>query len=165
MTEPLQLAGRPRRLLAWIIDAALVPALTVFLVMVTGVVEDAEDYADSWWMLWVLLLAIGSYLLLNGYRLWRYGQTLGKWCVGIAIVDAKPDAELDANLNAGVTSEYKVTAWWRLICLRAWFFPFSFAILIWPLLLLPLLDHLLIFGRKRRCLHDLVAGTQVVMRR
>ena len=56
MSNSGALAGRFRRLVATLIDAILVPSLTLVLVMIAGVVEDAEDYTDSWWLLWVLLL-------------------------------------------------------------------------------------------------------------
>ena len=87
------LAGRGRRLVATAIDMALVPFLTIILIMVTDVVEDAEDYVDNTWMLWVLVLAIVSYLLLNGYTLWRGGQTLGKRLLGIAVIAAPRDGQ------------------------------------------------------------------------
>ena len=69
------LAGRGRRLVATAIDALLVPLLTVFLVMVTDVVEDVEDYQTRAWILHVFLLAVLSYLLLNGYLLATRAQT------------------------------------------------------------------------------------------
>lgn len=147
--KPLELAGRVRRLVATGIDALLVPSLTIFLVMVAGVVEDAEDYTNSWWMLWVLLLAILSYLILNGVTLYRSGQTLGKKALGIAMVPAG-------------STMLQPPALWKLILIRAWFFPLLFVIVVPWLLLLPLLDQLLIFGKRRRCLHDLAAGTEVV---
>ena len=150
----LYLAGRFRRLVATLIDAILVPVLTIVLVMIAGVLEDAEDYADRWWMLWVFLLAIVSYLILNGYTLWRQGQTLGKKLVGIAIV---PAGEYDDGQYGQVPAPL-----WKLICLRALFFPVLFVVVLPPLSILPLIDQLLIFGKRRRCLHDLVSGTAVV---
>ena len=142
----LELAGRGRRLLATGIDAVLVPVLTLFLVMVFGVVEDAEDYLDQWWMVHVLLLAIASYLLLNGYGLSRRGQTIGKWLLGIRPVG--PDGQMPS--------------WWRYVFLRGAFFGVMFLVVYPPLALIPLLDHVWIFGKQRRCLHDLAAGTMVV---
>lgn len=144
------LAGRGRRLAATLLDAILVPTLTLLLVLVTGVVEDAEDYRDRAWILHVLLLAVFAYLLLNGYGLWRHGQTLGKRCLGIAIMDARssgPDAPAPL---------------WRLVLIRALFFPVLFLLPVPWLTCLPLLDQGLIFGRARRCLHDRLAGTRVV---
>jgi len=146
MEQPAPLASRGRRLLATTIDAILVPSLTILLVMLTDVVEDAADYADNAWIMHVLLLAIASYLLLNGYTLWRTQQTLGKKIMGIAMVSA-----------SGAT-----LPWWRLVVVRAPFFAFMYLLLAPPLALLPLVDHLMIFGKRRRCLHDRLAGTEVV---
>jgi len=154
VTDGLPLAGRGRRLTATLLDAIFVPLLTLLLVMITGVVEDAEDYRDSWWMLWVLLLAILSYLILNGYGLKNRGQTLGKKIMGIAIV---ADAPLEDGCNAQVPA-----ALWKLIFVRALFFPILFVGIVPPFTLLPLIDQLLIFGKRRRCLHDLLSGTAVV---
>lgn len=149
MSDPM-LAGRFRRLFATAIDALLVPALTLFLVMVTGTVEHAKDFSDNWWMLHILLLAILSYLLLNGYLLWRGGQTIGKYCLGIAII---PQGATDTSTSPAL---------WKLICIRAWFFPLLFITPLFPFGLIPLLDQLLIFTSARRCLHDYASGTQVV---
>lgn len=154
MSKPMELAGRGRRLTATLIDAILVPSLSIVLIMIAGVLEDAEDYATSWWMLWVLLLAIVSYLILNGYGLWQSGQTVGKRLLGIAITRTK-SAE-DTN------DEFVPAPLWRLIALRALFFPLLFLIVIPWVMLIPIVDQLLIFGKDRRCLHDLIAGTQVV---
>lgn len=154
MSDGLFLAGRFRRLVATLIDMILVPSLTLVLVMITGVVEDAEDYTDSWWMLWVFVLAVVSYLLLNGYGLWQSGQTLGKKLMGIAIVpaDARDDGRYAPN----------PPPLWKLICLRALFFPLLFVVVIPSFAALPIIDQLFIFGKRRRCLHDFVSGTAVV---
>jgi uncharacterized RDD family membrane protein YckC len=148
------LAGRLRRLAATSIDAILVPSLTLVLVMIAGVVEDAEDYTNNWWMLWVFLLAVASYLILNGYGLWRRGQTLGKKLMGITIVAA----------DGGDDGQHSSTPapLWKLICLRALFFPLLFMTVIPWFAALPIIDQLFIFGKSRRCLHDLVSGTVVV---
>ena len=154
MSDELKLAGRMRRLVATMIDAILVPSLTLVLITAAGVLEDAEDYVDNWWMLWVLLWAVAGYLILNGYGLWRRGQTLGKMVMGIAIVPA----------NGAANAQTKPTPapLWKLVCVRALFFPLLFVVVIPPLAALPLIDQLLIFGKRRRCLHDLVSGTAVV---
>ncbi|MDH3643961.1 MAG: RDD family protein, partial [Gammaproteobacteria bacterium] len=132
----------------------LVPSLTLVLVMIAGVVEDAEDYTDRWWLLWVFLLAVVSYLILNGYGLWRRGQTLGKMALGITIVNSGGEADGGDDLTPAPL--------WKLICVRALFFPLLFVVVVPWYTLLPLVDQLLIFGKRRRCLHDLVAGTVVV---
>lgn len=154
MKEVTYLAGRFRRLAATLVDAILVPSLTLLLVMIAGVVEDAEDYTDNWWILWVFLLAVASYLILNGYPLWQRGQTLGKMLLGIAILPA------DASYSG--QGSYTPAALWKLICVRALFFPLLFVVVVPWLMLVPIIDQLIIFGKRRRCLHDLVAQTIVV---
>jgi len=160
MTEQPVLAGRFRRLAATGIDAILVPAVTLVLVAATGVVEHAEDFRDNAWMLHVLLLAIGGYLLLNGYGLWRSGQTVGKWLCRIRIARA-PFVEVSPG-EAGEAGEPPVAPFWKLILIRAWFFPLLFVVVIPWLAWMPILDQGLIFTRKRRCLHDMLAGTVVL---
>lgn len=147
MNDTIVLVGRGRRLVATLIDMILVPSVTLVLVVAFGVVEDAEDYRSSAWIGWVLLLAVASYLLLNGYLLWRRGQTVGKAALGIRIVAAR---------------DHEPAALWRLVLIRALFFPLLYLVVIWPWLLLPLADLVFIFGRRRRCLHDFAAGTEVV---
>lgn len=156
IAPPSPLAGRGRRLAATVIDAILVPSLTVLLVMATGVVEDAEDYMDTAWVLHVFLLAVLSYLLLNGHGLWKRGQTLGKRMLGIAIVPATPDAEGRYGQQPSPL--------WKLVCIRALFFPLLFVVVLPWVTLLPLADQLCIFGKRRRCLHDYAAGTVVIRR-
>ena len=149
MTQPLaeRLAGRGRRLIATLIDMFLVPALTVLLIMATGVIEHAEDYRDAMWVLYVFLLAVLSYLILNGYWLFTRGQTVGKRLMKVAIV---------------ATSSGERAAFWKLIFIRALFFPLLFVVIIPALAWLPLVDQLFVFRKSRRCLHDLAAGTSVV---
>ena len=164
MNSELPLAGRFRRLVATLVDAILVPALSFVLVMITDVMEDAEDYANADLMiLWIFLLAVVAYLILNGYTLWHRGQTLGKWIMNIAIVSASSHIR-EAVMRGGDESKstYVPAPLWKLICIRALFFPVLFLALVPSLTLLPVLDQALIFGKRRRCLHDLVAGTIVV---
>ncbi len=148
------LAGRFRRLLATLIDAVLVPALTLLLVLISGVVEDAADYSGDGWeqrmLMSVFALAVLSYLILHGYGLWRRGQTLGKQLLGIAIVQAP-------RTDGGDYVE-RPAPFWKLICIRALFFPLLFTVV--P----AILDHVFALTRTRRCLHDLAAGTIVVRR-
>jgi uncharacterized RDD family membrane protein YckC len=158
MSDGLTLAGRFRRLIATLVDVVLVPTLTLFLVLVTGVVEDADDYVDSWWVLHVILLAVLSYLILNGYGLWRHGQTLGKKLMGIAIVSAI----VSGTASPEGTYNSNPAPLWKLVCVRALFFPLLFLIFVPFLAPIPLLDQLFIFGKRRRCLHDFVSGTVVV---
>lgn len=161
MNDQYPLAGRMRRLIATMVDAALVPSLAFVLIMIAGVVEDAEDYANNWWVLWVFLLAVLSYLLLNGYGLWRRGQTLGKRLLGIAIVPVAAGAVDDSATGPGTWLATPAPLW-KLICVRSLFFPLLFVVIFPPLALLPIFDQVFIFGKNRRCLHDLASGTVVI---
>ena len=149
MTQPLEerLAGRGRRLVSTLIDMLLVPAMTVLLVMITGVTERAEAYRNSTWMLNVLLLAVVSYLILNGYWLFTRGQTIGKRAMKVAIV---------------ATASGERAPFWKLVCIRALFFPLLFTMISPMLAILPIADQGFVFRKNRRCLHDLAAGTSVV---
>ncbi len=95
-----------------------------------------------------------SYLLLNGYGLWRSGQTLGKRVMGVAIV---PAVEVGEGRYGRTPAPL-----WKLICIRALFFPLLFLSVVPWIAALPIIDQLPIFLRRRRCLHDLVSGTVVV---
>lgn len=156
MNNTILLAPRWKRLLATLVDAILVPALSLLLVMLTNVAEDAEDYVDSTWMLHVLLLAIFGYLLLNGFTLWRRGQTLGKCLLGIMIAPASVLQQPSASVQPAPL--------WVLIAVRAWFFALLFVGIIPFFIWIPLLDQLFILRKDRRCLHDLIAGTVVIQR-
>lgn len=148
-------AGRFRRLIATTIDAVLVPALTILLILIFGVVEHADDYADDyadyWLVAHMLGLAVLSYLLLNGYGLWRRGQTLGKKLCGIGIV----------AIDQGHVTSAK-PSFWKLILIRALFFPRLFVAIIPWCVIVPLIDLVFIFRGDRRCLHDLISGTVVI---
>jgi len=149
MTQPLaeRLAGRGRRLVATLIDMLLVPALSVLLIMTTGVVEHAEAYRNAMWMVYVFLLAVVSYLILNGYWLYTRGQTVGKRVMKVAIVE---------------TASGERAALWKLVFIRALFFPLLFVVISPVLAWLPIVDQVFVFGKSRRCVHDFAAGTSVI---
>ena len=160
-----ELASRTRRLVATLIDMVLVPTLSVALVLITGTTEDAEDYLSlAGLALSILGLSIVAYLLLNGISLWRHGQTLGKRLLKIAL--AQPN-----KMDTG-SGNTKVPALWRLVCLRALFFPILFFIpflvlappftAFWIISAIACVDQLFIFTTNRRTLHDLLSGTIVV---
>ena len=95
--------------------------------------------AGSIWLL-IIFMAINSYLLVTK------GQTLGKWMLGIRIVDAASNGAATAL---------------KLLGLRYVLVMLVQAI---PMIgqLLGLIDALFIFRGDRRCVHDLIAGTKVV---
>ena len=149
MNVDLQLAGRGRRFAATLIDIVLVPVVAILLMLVTGVLEHAEDWSTSGRpVMRMLALAVASYVILNLWLLWRRGQTAGKAITGIRIVSTK-------------TGEKPPL--WRLF-IRGLFFPTLYLIVSPYTAILPLADQAFIFGRQRRCLHDLLCGTSVVRR-
>lgn len=77
MNDALPRADFVRRLVAWLIDLILMLFLTLVLVMLFDVMEDAEDYQSSAWIGWVLLLAVVSWLIVSGPRR-RRRPTIGK---------------------------------------------------------------------------------------
>ena len=135
-----------RRVVATIVDFVLVPVIAMIVMLVSGVIENAEAWAGGFPWLRVFCLGVVGYLLVNGFLLWRHGQTLGKWLAKIKIVDH----------DSG-----RVPAFWKLIVLRAPFFPLLHATFIGYGYLL-LIDLLVGLRRDRRCVHDWVSGTRVV---
>ena len=150
MSVELSLAGRGRRFTATLIDVVLVPVAAILLMLATGVLEHAEDWsAGAMPVMRMLALAVISYLILNLWLLWKRGQTAGKAIMGVEIVTAKTGEKAPL---------------WRLV-IRALFFPTLYLIVSPYTAILPLADQAFIFGRQRRCLHDLICGTSVVRRR
>ena len=153
MNTALQSPHTGRRLVASAIDFVLVPLVSFLVMLVSGAMETADAYAGNQIWLRGVGLGVAGYLLINGWLLHRRGQTVGKMVMGIMIVDA--------------TSGEKAS-WWRLILIRALFFPLLYLPLLFSfvgfLALLPVLDQAFVLRSDRRCLHDLVAGTAVVAR-
>ena len=134
------------RLSAATVDFFVVPTVALIIMLISGALENAEAWSKGFPWVRVLLLGIAAYLLVNGVLLWRYGQTLGKRLCNIKVVDHKSGQQ---------------PAFWKLIVLRAPFFPLLYSSLI-GLWYLPAIDLLLGLRKDRRCLHDWVCGTNVV---
>lgn len=139
------LAGRGARLGAYLIDWILVSVITGVIGYMTGLLERLMNQDTT---ATLLLAAIGVvvYGVINGRLLATRGQTVGKKLVGVRIVDAPTR---------------QIVAVWKSFGLRVAVIQ---AITAVPLVgaLFGLLDVLFIFGERRRCLHDLLAGTVVV---
>ena len=146
-------AGIPRRLLATAIDFVVVPLASLLVMLVSGAMEHAEAYVGNQPWIRAFLLGVAGYLLVNDWLLHVRGQTWGKLIMGIKIVAAD-------------TGE--IAAWWRLICIRALFFPMLYLPILYGLVgllaLLPVVDQAVGLRGDRRCLHDWLAGTRVVRR-
>jgi len=108
------------------------------------VLEIAKEYTLVYTLVMLLVGQI-FYLAINGWLLYKYGQTVGKRFLEIKIVD----------LNNNLPELY------RSYGLR-YFVPALFPLV--PLLggLLSLADILFIFRKDRRCIHDHIAGTRVI---
>ena len=137
--EPLDVlypAQRWRRLLAWIIDLPLSPAA-----FVVGILSaDMGGPAIATVVLLVLGIVGVPYQVV---LLRREGQTIGKRLLGIRIVDE--DVGVKASLYKNIVLRYFVN---------------------WLLTLIPpyvVIDHVFIFAKNRRCVHDYLAGTKVVL--
>jgi len=155
--EPL--AGRFTRLVASIIDGILMIVILVPLQFGTGYFQRAaaqevgilEQIAMS-------LSGMAVMLLLNGYLLAKRGQTIGKVLFGIQIVD----------FSTGQLMPFIRVYGYRYL----WMLPLVVIVILIPGTMddlaingLVLIDVLLIFGTLRRCLHDYIAGSKVVLYR
>ena len=147
-----ELAGRGRRLGAYIIDTIIAGIVLVAVayfnpgplgVTMLDIMRDPTTQqmstAGSIWFL-IIFMAINSYFLVTK------GQTLGKRMLGIRIVDAAS--------NGAATAV-------KLLGLR---YVLVMLVMAIPIIgqLLGLADALFIFRSDRRCVHDLLAGTKVV---
>ena len=150
MTDSLPLAGRGRRLVATLIDLFVVPVASLLILLVSGVFESAEAYAGNQIYIRGFLLGVTGYLIVNGWLLYARGQTIGKAVMGLMIV-------------SNGTSEQ--APFWKLVIIRPLFFPALYLVVVFPLTLIAVIDQVFIFGKQRRCLHDLLSGTSVVFLR
>lgn len=140
-------AGRGQRLGAAIIDGIISLVFVVPAMMLMGTFEYTEQGVEPPFMLTLAatVFAFVVFTALHYVFLKRYGQTIGKWILNIHIAD------MDGNKAAVGTILFKR------------YLPISVVGLI-PLVgqILPLVDVLFIFRKDRRCVHDLIAGTQVL---
>jgi uncharacterized RDD family membrane protein YckC len=143
-----ELAGRGQRLGAAIIDTIIGLVLGIPVMMALGTWGYVGQRASIPIGLAATSLAFGMVLFVaaHGYFLKKNGQTIGKKVMAIRIAD----------LNDGVPD------FWRILGLR--YLPFA------VLMAIPgvgqaasLIDVLFIFRSDRRCLHDLIASTRVVL--
>jgi uncharacterized RDD family membrane protein YckC len=141
------LAGRGTRLAAVLIDAVIQMAVVIPIMWVTGAWAQAMsgqaalnmEFAITWF-----LVGEAAFLAVQGWLLFTRQQTIGKMLLNIRIVGMQ-----DTRVPPG-----------RLYGARYLLFHLMAQVPLFNLVLL--VDALMIFRRDRRCLHDLIAGTQVV---
>lgn len=145
----MELAGRGTRLLAAIVDGLIVAGVIWVLMMVPaiGSMMLSEQQAPK-----LLSLNLGSvimgaavFVLVQGGLLVTRGQTIGKLLFKLRIVrpdGSKPEAWRLLGLRYGVGIVMGLNAVVSMVY--------------------SLVDSLLIFRESRKCLHDTIAGTQVI---
>ena len=143
------LASRWKRLFASLIDGFISLVIFVPLFLYLGIWEAMKRGEDSPYShtLIVGIAGIIGFLFFQGYLLKKSGQTIGKLLTNIYIVD----------LNNNVPEFSKLIA---LRYLPMWVLAFVPVITS----ILPLVDSLFIFRKDRRCIHDLLAGTKVIVK-
>lgn len=144
-----ELAGRGRRLGGALIDGFLLMLVVIPFVMLTGIWDRQMVTMDPTIMdaVYSGVFGMGIFLLINGYLLMKSGQTVGKRMLNMQIV---------------AVSDNKILPIGKLVGLR--YLP------QWVVSQLPvvggicgLVNVLFIFGKDRRCVHDYIAGTKVIM--
>jgi uncharacterized RDD family membrane protein YckC len=150
----IKLAGRGIRLLAFMVDTAIVWLISTFVIRFGYGTFFSLDFGklfmgDSEYIKAIFLIIILSfcfiYFIVNGYLLHKYGQTVGKKIIGIKITDLK-----------GKTPPLTKTYLLRFLLLSVICSVPVFGVFLW------LADALLIFGKNKRCIHDYIAETRVV---
>ncbi|MGR5361786.1 RDD family protein [Vibrio mediterranei] len=132
------LASRWSRFWAAFIDGLVM--IVAYLPIVFVEQLERVFYQSNNYFLDILYFAM-CYLVLNGYLLHKYGQTIGKNVFEISIVGID-------NQRMG----------FKEIVFKRWCPTLLMALV--PLL--PLIDILFIFRKDRRCLHDLIAKSKVI---
>src|SRR3990167_1253139 len=146
--QQVQLAGRGMRLVGSLIDTVLMLVILVPAMFAGGYISSIMSGVEPSFvnqMQWGLIGFI-IFLVVQGFPLYSSGQTWGKKALGIKIVDMQ-----------GNKPEFG-----KLIGLRY--------LTTWVIGLVPVLgtiyqfvNVLFIFCNDRRCIHDKIAGTRVVM--
>lgn len=141
-------AMRIQRVAAVLIDGLLVVTLLSLTPFVSnlgleGYFETASPIPGSV-VVQLIICTFVIFLLVNGWWIYRYGQTVGKRVLRIAIA----------------TNQYKVPPFNRVVLVR--YFPFMIAFIFPILNPINIVDWLMILRDDRRCLHDILAGTQVI---
>ena len=139
------LAGRGARLAAYLIDWALVGVVAGLIGYYAGLWERLMQQ-DTEAVVWLGVIGMVVYAVINGRLLANRGQTVGKMAAAVRIVDAR-------------TRE--IVPFWKSFGLRVFVIQ---ALASVPAVgaVFSLVDVLFIFGERRRCLHDHLAGTVVI---
>lgn len=141
------LAGRGQRLAAAMIDGVISLVFVVPLMFLIGTFDYTAQGQEPPFQLtlYATIFAFVVFAAVHFVLLKKYGQTVGKWLLKIRIADmngGKPDV---ATI---LFKRYLPVSAVGLIPVAGQF--------------LPLVDVAFIFRKDRRCVHDHIAGTQVL---
>lgn len=143
----IRLGKRRWRLAAVLIDAVIGILAGLPLFIYFDVLSIVESGGPVPLHVALLMLAWGmaAFVLINYRLLDTRGQTVGKWCVDLAIVGV--DGSRKSALHILIK---RVLPTWV-----AGMVPFVGNLLV-------LVDSLFILGKDKRCIHDRIAGTKVI---
>ncbi|WP_373952307.1 RDD family protein [Vibrio pomeroyi] len=146
-THTVVLASRWSRFWAFVIDGLIYAAAMIPVALYTNLFDRAVSNGAVELHEQIMMFIYGwvVFLLCHGYLLQKKGQTIGKNVMEIAIVDM--DGKQIGLFNIVIK---------RIL-------PMSIFVYI-PVIgqFISILNYLFVFRKNRRCLHDLIAGTQVV---
>lgn len=146
-SSEVQLAARSARFSGAFIDG-LLGLVTTLPIMYFGGFWDKAMSGQVSLVDYVIYAAVGFviFLLLHGYLLAKNGQTIGKKLAGTRIVSA---------------SNGEILPLWKVVLIRS---ILPGLVVYIPAIgqLLLLVDYLFIYRKNKRCVHDLIADTNVV---
>jgi len=147
--QPFVLAERSTRFGAFMLDSllSLIAAVPGIVLLFTSMesIESGKDQ-DLWLALGVMLVGVMILNVYQWYLISTRGQSLAKKWLHIRIV------KLDGSLP-GFTYGVLLRSWVTSLLSNI---PYVGSIV-------GLVDALMIFGQERRCLHDVIASTQVIV--
>jgi len=147
-SENNALASRWKRLWASMLDGLIMSTVTMPVMYFTGGfdgiskgIEPSFEYS-----LMIAGLGIAVFIIINIKLLVNNGQTIGKKVLGIKIVDLEGNLP---DLKKHLLKRYAV-----------YFLPGQIPV---GGQIFSMINILFIFGKEKRCIHDLVADTKVIM--
>lgn len=142
------LASRWKRLWASLLDGLIMTIITLPVMYFTGGVQALVQGAKPATAYSIMMGIFGLivFILLNGKLLINNGQTIGKKILGIKITTLNGNLP---KLKEHLLKRYAV-----------FFIPGQI-----PFVgqIFAIINVLFVFGKQKRCIHDLVAGTRVVV--
>jgi len=151
--ETAVLASRAMRLGGAVLDTFIWLTLMLPIALATGHAQELWKLANAKQPLpaklrvSLFLIGLAVYLVLNGYLLFKEGQTIGKLILRMRIVDSNGHVPNFGTIYGVRYLLFQIIAK----------IPYLY---IGPASLI--VDPLFIFGTERRCLHDYLAGTWVI---